>query len=182
MSQTWGKTVPKAHISQRSKFANQGENITNHLKMTLINKTENLTACVMRRCFFSVIKQKHGFHRKETAGETAWAQTPNYFLAQSSPRSSGLPHKSHGCTQPLDNYCILKKSTAKFPLSWPGLNHSWAPFFFFFGCFLAVLSRTLHSALWTLLIPQKSCITLSHCCSQCGAMRNSVILHWHLIF
>lgn len=76
------------------------------------------------------------------------------------------------------------KLGAKFPFSWPGLNHSWAPFFFFLlGCFSAVLHRTLHHTFQALVSFDKN-LVLHIPANVPGdvAVANTIILHWHSTF
>lgn len=99
------------------------------------------------------------------------------------PRSSTLPRESHKCIRCLDHDCTLIKAGAKFHFSWPGLNHSWAFFFFSFWLHLNNLVQNSPPCFLNMsLSSQKSYITYFHCWPRCVVTEDSVMLRWHLIF
>lgn len=94
-------------------------------------------------------------------------------------KTYGVPPANRRHIQRLGNYCILINSGARFPFSWPELNHSWALFWLLLSNFVQNSPRCSSNMTFS---PQKSCITQSRWCSQRGAMANSIIPHWHLTF
>lgn len=66
-------------------------------------------------------------------------------------------------SQRLGNYCILINSGARFPFSWPELNHSWALFWLLLSNFVQNSPRCSSNMTF---IPQKCCITHSCWCSR----------------
>lgn len=80
------------------------------------------------------------------------------------PRSSTLPRESHKCIRCLDHDFMLIKRGAKFCFSWPGLNHSWAFFFFSFWLHLNSLVQNSPPCFLNMtLISQKSSLPYFHC-------------------
>lgn len=84
----------------------------------------------------------------------AWAHALVSPSLNHHPRSSTLPRESHKCIRCLDHDCMLIKAGAKFHFSWPGLNHSWALFFFFMAA-----SQQFRVELSTMLFEHESYFT-----------------------
>ena len=117
----------------------------------------NLIIC-SHQCSETFIPQKRTLPVRNT-----WTQTRNFLLARHPEVpwcSSWKPHMRLR----VGDLAHPVKIGAKFPFSWPGLNHSWAPFFWLLLSSFAQNSPPHFSNIS--LIRQKSCVTHSSWCSR----------------